>query len=70
MKHLSAKQIKQAYANRLISRPQACHLARQWNKGNTITKLIVLDRIVYQAAAEILLRDYPQQCEECKVKLI
>ena len=67
---MTANQIKQAYANRSISRPQACHLARQWNNKNTITKLVVLDRIVYQAAAEILWREYPTQAEECKVRKI
>ena len=65
---MTANQIKQAYANKSISRQQACHLARQWNNKNTITKLVVLDRIVYQAAAEILLRDYPREAKECKVK--
>jgi len=67
---MTANQIKQAYANGSISRAKACHLARQWNKGNTITKLVVLDRIVYQAAAEILWREYPKQAEECKVRKI
>ena len=65
---MTANQIKQAYADRSISRPQAVHLARQWNNKNTITKLVVLDRTVYQAAAAILWREYPIQAKECKVK--
>lgn len=71
LKDKTLNEAAKLFSKGAISRQQAVNYCIEWNNTAVrFTQAIVLDNSIINLEPELLWPVYPQQCEECKVKLI